>query len=73
MVAYIPPGGWLKVAGGLTACTPGSPLGPTSSLWENFTLLYIVTVRHSIVSAIKTMTYRRAVVLPVLSTQGISC
>jgi len=25
----LPPGGWLKVTCGLTACTPGSALGPT--------------------------------------------
>jgi len=31
----LPPGGWLEVTCGLTACTPGSATGPT--LWENFT------------------------------------
>jgi len=25
----LPPGGWLKVTCGLTACTPGLALGPT--------------------------------------------
>jgi len=38
----LPPGGWLKVTCGLTACTPGSALGPTLGNEYGKTLLFYI-------------------------------
>jgi len=39
----LPPGGWLKVTCGLTACTPGSVLGPVLDNEYGRILLYLFT------------------------------
>jgi len=44
----LPPDGWLKVTCGLTACTPGSALGPTLGNESGRTLYsYLFTVHGS--------------------------
>jgi len=40
----LPPVGWLKATCGLTACTPGSALGPTlGNEYGNFTFTFTFT------------------------------
>jgi len=42
----LPPGGWLNVTCGLTACTPGSALGPMLGNEYGRTLSLITTCKH---------------------------
>ena len=55
----LPPGGWLKATCGLTACTPGSALGPMlGNEYGKTLLLYLIDSYLIISSRVFTMTER---------------
>ena len=57
----LPPGGWLKITCGLTACTPGSAPGPTlgNEYGKTFPFLLLIWLIVDVCQAIQTAVRRR--------------